>query len=161
MININLLPWREEEHRKQKSSLFISLGSYIAIMVIIIVTINFSLNKVIAVQKQRNQILQQEIQNTEKIIQTTQSSKNELVEIQQKLATVKKLYNSRRELMLALNNINNINLLKHLLCKPHLLAVVRIDCEQSVTFPDFLVEQHMQIDSALPVLWSACNLCKF
>lgn len=69
MILINLLPWREELREKQKKLFFLSLGISLTSALVIIIFTYLYLENGISSQRQRNQILSNEIARYDRQIQ--------------------------------------------------------------------------------------------
>lgn len=65
MTEINLLPWRElkREHEKKEFNLFLIIGMIAAILIVVL--INFYANRLVEHQRQRNQLLENEIKQLE------------------------------------------------------------------------------------------------
>ena len=61
MININLLPWREQYRREATMAFYIALGVTVGITFVVMLIIHFLMANKVDFQKQRNHVLTQEI----------------------------------------------------------------------------------------------------
>ncbi len=108
MIDINLYPWRSEHRKKQKNFFLTALIGLVVATLVVIMIIHFMLRNTLVHQTQRNQILQIEIQHTQKALTDQKAAEQNLATGTTKLRSIEKLHNNRYILVHFLNNIHKI-----------------------------------------------------
>lgn len=108
MIDINLLPWRDEQRKKDKKSFLIALTLSIALTFVILVFIHFTLAKKVKNQERRNKILQTEINRiTNQIVKLDKVKDKEKI-LSQQIQTLHGLEEDQYLSVKLLNEINKI-----------------------------------------------------
>ena len=108
MIDINLLPWRDElrEFRRKQFFMFVALTVVVAILVVL--TMSWIVGTKITTQERRNQIIKNEIQvlnaDNANLSKTTKQREQLIVQLQK----LQQLHNSRYQLVSFFNGIVQI-----------------------------------------------------
>lgn len=108
MIEINLLPWREEQRNLNKKIFLYGVIISITIALFVILWIHISLEKKVNQQKYRNQVLQNEINLLASKNNALFKVKKQKKLLQQQLLTLQNLRFSRYQMVNLLNEITRI-----------------------------------------------------
>ena len=99
MTTINLLPWREQAREKAQRFFFIGLGIRVVTSIVIVISVYLILNDKIAVQKDRNQIIQREITRYDREIREIRKIKTIRQELIVRMKIIQQLQANRPEVV--------------------------------------------------------------
>lgn len=94
-ININLLPWREEQKEFEKKQFLMLLGLFAGLVIVIIAGIHMLFEHQIANQKELNQYLQREIKVLDAQIAEIDSIQEEKERLLARMAIIQELQSNR------------------------------------------------------------------
>ncbi|MFZ4503912.1 MAG: PilN domain-containing protein [Methylovulum sp.] len=99
MVKINLLPWREALRKKKQIDFFIALGLTLLAVIIMVVVIHVYIDRLVAYQNQRNQILTDEIVLLDKNIVSIKNIEVKKQKLLAKIGLIQQLQRSRPEIV--------------------------------------------------------------
>jgi len=99
MVKINLLPWREALRKKKQIDFFIALGLTLLTVIIMVVVIHVYIDRLVAYQNQRNQILTDEIVLLDKNIVSIKNIEVKKQKLLAKIGLIQQLQRSRPEIV--------------------------------------------------------------
>ena len=108
MININLLPWREELKEEKKKEFLFILGIVVAAALAIVVFIHFYIDRQIKFQNEDNAYLRSEIKILEKQLEEIKIIGKEKKQLLQKMKVIQALQASRPEVVRLFDGIVRI-----------------------------------------------------
>ena len=99
MPRINLLPWREAQRKQRRQEFFLSLGAAVATAALVILVGRWQMSSSIEHQRERNQILQDEIAQLDKQIQEILDLENQKRKLLARMEIIETLQRSRPEIV--------------------------------------------------------------
>ena len=99
MPRINLLPWRESQRKQRRQEFFLSLGAAVATAALVILVGRWQMSSAIEHQRERNQILQDEIAQLDKQIQEILDLENQKRKLLARMEIIETLQRSRPEIV--------------------------------------------------------------
>jgi type IV pilus assembly protein PilN len=91
MVQINLLPWREQQRKERMKQLGIIVAFFVGLTIFVIFLLHIYLVAIIHHQKQRNTRLHAELVQEQQILDQLNQQKNKLAEIKKQLDFIYKL----------------------------------------------------------------------
>lgn len=108
MIQINLLPWREQARQVKKMRFIIALSSSVILTFLIIVGIHAYFSRAISIQQKRNAFIQSEIDQEQAKLEKLQTLKKEHLAIESQLRLIAKWRTENFQAVRLLNELINI-----------------------------------------------------
>ena len=105
MVNINLLPWREELRLETKKRFFIGVGSSVVAGLIVVILMHWFISMQISHQQKRNTFIQTEIAKVSAQITQNKDIKDQEKALLGKITAMQALYNSRFRLVSILDEV--------------------------------------------------------
>ncbi len=105
MVNINLLPWREELRQYKKKQFFMAVGGAAVAGLIVVLLMHLVMASRISVQQQRNSYIQTEITKVSTEISRNKGIEDRKKQLLGKIQALQGLYNSRFRLVSVLDEI--------------------------------------------------------
>lgn len=88
MVQINLLPWRDQKRQQQKMQFFIALGGAVGITLALIVLMHFYLASHLSAQQARNDFLQTKITQLQTELAQLKKNEEEEMEVNKQLHAI-------------------------------------------------------------------------
>lgn len=108
MIELNLLPWRDQIRKQQKKELSICAAVALGIALLAIIAIHFSYANSISTQRQRNRVLQNEINHIQPQITRLQDIDKKYNKLLKQWNNLKQLVYQRHQTVQLFNDITRI-----------------------------------------------------
>ena len=99
MPRINLLPWREEQRKERQKNFLIASGSAVLISVLAIALVNWTFDRFIRYQNDRNKILQTEITLLDEKIQDIKDLERKKERLLARMEIIERLQKSRPQIV--------------------------------------------------------------
>jgi type IV pilus assembly protein PilN len=99
MPRINLLPWREAERKRKRQEFFLGIGAAVATAALVTLVGRWQMSAAIDHQRERNQILTDEIAQLDKQIEEILGLENQKRKLLARMEIIEKLQRSRPEIV--------------------------------------------------------------
>lgn len=95
MAHINLLPWREAQRKQKKQDFFVIIGVFVGLMGLIVLGVHLYMAGLIDHQRQRNDILKNEIKLVEKKIKEIENLEKQKEQLIARMRVIEELQSNR------------------------------------------------------------------